>query len=167
MECYASKRKGIGWVLFWLLFAVPSVFAAQSSDIVLRVLGILLAVIFTGMLVIQVRRLFDSGPQLVISDAGIDYRRSWIGEGIIPWDDIRDLYLWQSQRNVFIGIELEDREKYLSRLSTYKQKMFLANAKAGYPDVAISFQDLTPSLNEVFEYLSTHYGEKLTQPNSV
>ena len=165
MECYTSKRKGIGMILFWIVTTILSGLAATLPDIVMRVLGSLLAALFAAMLVLSIRRLFDSHPQLVINDAGIVYRRSWIGGNTIPWNDIRGLYLWQSLGNTFLAIDLENREKYASRLLLHKQRLMVANARAHYPDIAISFQDLTPSLDKVAEYLRLHHGEKLSVQN--
>jgi hypothetical protein len=109
------------------------------------------------------RKLFDKKPGLIIDENGIYDNTSAFNFGLIPWNDISQIYERTIQASIaskqrFVTIGLLNPEKYISReTNAIKRKLLAVNAKSyGSPihistnGLKINHADLLKILNEAF-----------------
>jgi hypothetical protein len=153
MKCYPSKLKLLG--LFGLTCALVGMcwFLTTFSDLFSRAVG-WVGVGFFGLGFIAIPIMwFRTGAQVVINDQGIEDVRHKLG--VVPWEDIRSLYIGSVESTKFLCIELVDPEKYRSRMPTWTRPLTTVTKALGFPTLTIGFQGLSPGLEEVWAYLQS------------
>ncbi len=153
MECHTSKVKVLGLLGLTCVMVAASYFCTTLANVTPRLVGWVGIVFFGFGFIAFPVMFFRSGPQVVVSDAGIEDRRLKLG--LIPWEDIRALSVGSVNSAKFLCIELVDREKYLSRLPGWKLRLAVANEALGFSPLTISFSGLAPGLKEVWAYIQS------------
>lgn len=54
-------------------------------------------------------------------------------------------------------MEVIDPDKYVARMSAFVRLAVRANGLLGYPPITMTFAGLSPSINEVWEYIKMHH----------
>jgi hypothetical protein len=103
--------------------------------------------------------LFRSGPQVIIDEKGIEDRRSRMG--MIPWEDVREVWVGSVHSTRFLCVEVTENGKYLSKLPKHQRMLAEANVALGFPPITICFSGLSPSLDEVLEYIQANHDTKI------
>jgi hypothetical protein len=151
MECYPSKVKLLGLLGLTSAMVSVSYFCTTLPGLTPRVVG-WIGVGFFGLGFIALPAMFfQTGPQVVINDEGIEDRRLKVG--VIRWEDIRSLSIGSVNSAKFLSVELSDPEWYSSRLPRWRRSLAAANEALGFPALTISFSGLSPSLKEVWACL--------------
>ncbi len=153
MECYTSRVKLVGLLLLTVVMVGASYFCTTLDGFVPQVVGWIGVAFFgLGFVVFPVMFL-RRGPQVVLSDEGFEDKRLKVG--LIPWRDIRSVSVGSVNSAKFLCLELQDPDKYLSRLPRWKRSLARTNTALGFSAVTISFSGLSPGLKEVEAYLET------------
>lgn len=154
MRCYPSKFKLLGLMGLICLMVGMSYVCTRHQEMIVRVVG-WIGVGFFGLGFGVLPRMLGKGPIVVIDDTGIEDRRWKLG--VIPWDDVQSLQMYEIGSSKFLGIELIDPEKYLSRLRRWRRWLAATNRAMGFPSFAISFAGLTPGIDEAWKALSSRH----------
>ena len=153
MECYPSKVKLLGLLALTCVMVGVSYFCTTLSGLLPQVVG-WIGVGFFGLGFIALPIMFfRTGPQVLITDEGIEDRRLKIG--VIRWEAIRSLSLRSVESTKFLCVELFDPERYLSRLPRWTRPLRVVTEALGIPSLTIGFSGLSPGVKEVWAYLQS------------
>lgn len=75
---------------------------------------------------------------LIADDHGITDNSSALSFGLIPWSDIRRIYIGSVMNQRFIEVEIPDEDSYIGRLAPWEQKAIQANRGMGHEIVCIT-----------------------------
>jgi len=151
MVCRTSRVKLLGLLALTCVMVGVSYFCTTPRDEVARAFG-WIGVVFFGLGFIAIPIMFfRAGPQVVLSEDGIEDRRLKLG--LIPWGDIRALSIGSVNSVKFLCIQLVDPQKVLSRLPRWKRAMTATNEAMGFPPLTIGFSGLSPGIEEVWAYV--------------
>ena len=158
MNCYVSTLKTFGLVCLAILMTAASYFAATHASGG-RVWICWLGVPFFGVGgAILARRLFVKSPLVTIDAQGLSSAR--LGPHPIAWREIEAVSIGTVRATRFLCVWLKDEESYLRTLSMTRSALARANEAMGFPAVAISFQGLTPGLDEAYARVRMYVPEK-------
>ena len=151
MKCYPSKWKALGLLGLTCVMVGMCYFCTTMPGLLPRVVG-WSGVVFFGLgFVVAPIMMLRNGPQVIISDEGIEDRRQKLG--VIRWEEIRSLSVGSVQSAMFLRVELSDPERTLSRLPPWKRRLAELNRVLGFPGLSISFSGLSPGLREAWAHL--------------
>jgi len=152
MECYPSKVKLLGLLALTCVMVGVSYFCT-TLGLLAQVVGWIGVGFFAlGFIAIPVM-FFRTGPQVLITDEGIEDRRLKIG--LIRWEAIRSLSIRSVESTKFLCIELFDPETYLSRLPRWTRPLRVVTEALGIPALNIGFSGLSPGVKEMWAYLQS------------
>jgi hypothetical protein len=164
LECHVSRRRvrlAIGelFAILTLPLLVHAVihFLLPVGGFVRWFLPAIYGVAIIFAVVLCVRVLLRSGPQVVFNDNGIEDRRQALG--VIEWSDIRRVSIRAMHGAEFLSIDVENPEKYLSRLSWWCRWGSRSLVRQGYPAIAISFTLMDRSLEQVIEFIRRNHAD--------
>lgn len=106
-----------------------------------QIVGWLNFAFFGAGLAVFVCQLFDNRPRITITAEGIEDRT--LKMGVIEWSDILGARVVRISRPAFIGLELVDENKYLSRLPGWSAKLAEANEAIGFSRVNLNLAGLS------------------------
>jgi hypothetical protein len=111
------------------------------------------AIVFFGACSLALAvRFFDRSDQVRISSAGV-YSRQW-SEDTIPWSEIRDVSIWQFQRERTIVLHLRDPQMFPSR--KLLGRLAGANRALTGGDVSISLTGTDRSFDDALAAIGRH-----------
>lgn len=154
MHCYASKTKLLRLLVLTVVMVGVSLVCAMMENPLAQVFGWIGVVFFgLGFLVIPAR-LFHTGPLVIIDEEGIEDRRSgWR----VPWHAVDAVWTASMYRNDFLCLDVEEPMQYVIQPRRWKHRLLQGVAQAnhflGFPPVTISFQEVTPGLDEAWAYI--------------
>lgn len=144
---YQSKLKQLGLLLLGLGMVVLSLFVAFAGSIesnyLILILGIF-SVLFFGICDIYILKQLIKGKELVIltDDGFYDYSSAIAtNDLLVSWSDVDRIQSKQVINQTFVSIYLKTPDKYLSQLSSYKQKLIAANIEMGLGEINIVLQN--------------------------
>ena len=152
MECYPSKVKLLGLLALTCVMVGLCYFCTTLAGLALVVGWIGVGFFGLGFIAIPVMFL-RTGPQVIITDEGIEDRRLKIG--VIRWEAIRSLSIRSVESTKFLGVELFDPEGFFSRLPRWTRPLRVATEAMGFPALTIGFSGLSPGVKEVWAYLQS------------
>ncbi|MEO6734093.1 MAG: STM3941 family protein [Ferruginibacter sp.] len=109
------------------------------------------------------KKLFDKKPGLVIDKDGIYDNTSAFDFGLIPWNDISQIYERTVRASItskqyFVTIELIDPEQYILReTNLLKRKLLIANANSYGSPIHISTNGLKINHTEILNLLNEYF----------
>ncbi|OMF96084.1 STM3941 family protein [Paenibacillus sp. FSL R7-0273] len=115
------------------------------------VIGGICIIIFAACLLFFIRKLLDHSPGLVIDHEGILDNSSYIAGGLIRWEDIRHIEMYQLTGQVLIGIQLNDPEAYLRNQQGLKLGLIKINLRLVNAPVNIAQSALRMPLSKIYE----------------
>ncbi|WKZ47429.1 MAG: STM3941 family protein [Anaerolineales bacterium] len=125
-------------------------------------LGILLSLLLIFLVLRTLPDLFISTPVLRIDPNGIQTSNQRNNRfGLISWEDIVKIDVGVFIFNRFLMIEVNDPEKFRSRVSADKGKLLAPLFQDPSPYISLSFDFMTPSLDKAIEYIKSHHPDKL------
>ncbi len=165
---YQSKMKQVGLSLLGLGMVVLSLFVAFAGSIesnyLILTLGILSAVFF-GICDIYIFKQLIKGKELVIltDDGFYDYSSAIAtNDLLVSWSDVDRIQSKQVINQTFVSIYLKTPDKYLSQLSSYKQKLIAANIEMGLGEINIVLQNAKNcSQEELIELMNGYLNDNI------
>lgn len=113
--------------------------------------GIACMILFAACLGYFIRKLFDHTPAVIIDDEGIFDNTSYIAGGLIRWDDIHHIELYQLTGQKMIGIQLKDPDSYLESRQGFKRLLIKINQGMVQAPVNIAQSALQMPLTQLYE----------------
>ncbi|MVP01059.1 hypothetical protein EDM21_16295 [Paenibacillus sp. N10] len=156
---HSSSKKVFVLVIAALAFVVAGGFlfwvglTDEEESAVLMVVGIISIVFFGLCLLYLVFQLFNKKPSLIVNDEGVTDNSSAISGGLIPWQDIEEIILYDYMGQRFIGLNLYDTEAYLARQKSMTRMLMKANRGLVRATVNITQASLPYPLEEVYEVM--------------
>lgn len=157
MECRASVPRTLGLCVLAILMTTASYSLTWLGEPIPVIVGWIGAVFF-GLCTVRIYiQALQGGPRIIISDLGIEDRRT--GLGLIRWKDIREVRIQHMKSNRFMCIDVEEPERYLADLPWYRRWLARANAALGFSKLTLNFSAMTPGLDEAMAFIHSRYLE--------
>jgi hypothetical protein len=116
-------------------------------------------ILFFGLgMVVACFALADTRPRITIDEHGITDRTLKVG--LIEWADITGATVYSINATKFIGLDLVDEEKYLSRIPNWQTKMAAANEMLGFHRINLNLAGISINANELAEMIVAKAGRK-------
>ncbi|MCE5171065.1 hypothetical protein LQV63_17325 [Paenibacillus profundus] len=140
---YPGKRKLILTLLGSLVFVVIGIVLMLDSEGVSIVVGGICSLFFAVTLAYSLFRLMVPKPALVVSNEGFIDNASLSAAGVVTWDEVKDIFIYEFMGQHFIGIQVVNPDRLMARIPSWKQSIAKANkhlvkAQVNIPKVAIS-----------------------------
>lgn len=146
------QKRGAHW---WLFGICVLLFAGGMIGLSTSVISGAMAMAFGAIGAwIFFRWAMDPTPRLVLSDQGIEDRLN--GFGLIEWRDIRHAYRDSVEQSEFIGLEVNDYEKYASRASGARKLMARMQRTSGITALTIAMAGLNISSEDLLMLINEH-----------
>jgi hypothetical protein len=160
LEFRYSPQKQLAIIVVGCVLVAASLFlATRNPDVVYRAIGWFGVAFFALCTGIAVKRLLAGGMPFVFDLGGIGFPASTFG--LVPWTEIKSYSVVTIRRNDFLALTFNDPARVLSRVSPAKRKWALANERLGWGHWALSFNGLTPGLDDAVAFIRQH---SLIQP---
>lgn len=171
LKIYMGKGK------LWLLITACLAFIAAGAWILslhlsgeevflYGVVGVVCMLFFSACLIFFIRKLFDRSPGLIIDNEGIYDNSSYVAGGLIRWEDIRNIEMYQLAGQAMIGIQLNDPDAYLQQQKGFKQRLNQINQGMVQAPVNIAQSALRMPLSEIYEEIlirwQSHHKSRLS-----
>lgn len=151
---------------FWFVLAPPTTYSSFFGPTVIIIIGLISILLFGGIAILVIRKLFDPRPGLIIDEQGISDNSGGLSGGQILWQDIIDIQVLQIQRQRLILILIKNPQDYIDRQSNgWKRKLMAMNFRQYGTPLSISTNGLKISFAELLEILK-HHLELFQQQNS-
>lgn len=154
-----SRGKMWGLFLLGLGMTALSAWEATWCDVIVAVVGGFGFLFFGFCTWMIFRYLWRGGIGVVIDEQGIRDERS--GIGAMPWSEIRGIWVGSTSGQAFLSVDVRDPDRYLRGVSRVQRWFARWNPALGFAQVSISFQGLTPGLEEAWDFLCREYPQKL------
>jgi hypothetical protein len=143
---------------YWALTVEVSVLAAEGrSSFLVRSIGALL--VFSGALLVAVSlpRLISSAPALVLDETGLSDNTTILGNGHIPWSDIREFHFGEAEHQRLLFVIVDQPHQYLGNKSGLTRMLARARERRGDPSpFSIPTKHLAISESELSEHLTRY-----------
>jgi hypothetical protein len=130
------RRSPTAALLGWLLVAVSALVAGRV-----------------------IRQLFRTGPQLVISEIGIDDRRSRLG--LIPWAEVTAAKAQIYPGGSSLSFTTADLDMWRARLGPSGRLMLKVRRAMGLSEFNVAISDLERSPSAIVDTVRHHLGRRL------
>ena len=156
LEVYMGKGKlwllGFGCMIFIAIGGwIFSEYVNGNMMFIYGIVGLVCIILFAACLIYFVRKLFDHSPAVIIDDEGILDNSSYIAGGLIRWDDIHNIELYQLTGQKMIGIQLKDPDSYLESQQGLKRQLIKINQGMVQAPVNIAQSALRMPLVQIYE----------------
>ncbi|MBS4210031.1 hypothetical protein KHA95_18395 [Bacillus sp. FJAT-50079] len=155
-------------LLFIMLGIVFIVFSSGETGSVgfwLKVIGVLVIAIFALCLIYYVKVLMEKKPALIVSEEGIFDQSSYIGAGLVRWEEIEAIDFVQFSGQVFLGITTYDPELIINRTSGVKKWLNKANRGLVSAQVNIPVKILACPLDDLVDEINERWEEASHDPH--
>lgn len=140
-------------VVIFLSFIIFSILGSSDKDIFPLVFMSLTNLFLLFILIFVLpKRIFSKEPVIILTDEG--FKSYFIGNILIPWNDIEGFLPYTYQNQPYIGVIVKDEDKYLNLLTNTQQKLSKINMNMGLPPFNIVVTSLKEKPQELFEKLS-------------
>ncbi len=145
--------------LFVLIGAVfVMVYVTEADDSLwLLTIGIISILFFGFCLIYYIKEIIVHKPILIISDEGIMDRSSYLGAGLVKWEDIRDIDFVEFGGQVFLGIFTHDPNLIIDRSSSLQRMLNQVNKKLIDSQVNIPAKNLNCPVDELIEQINSYW----------
>lgn len=130
------------------------------------IVGICCVMLFGACLIFFIRKLFDRSPALVIDYDGILDNSSYLASGLVRWEDIQQIELYQLAGQKMIGIQLKEPEAYLGSQRGLKRQLIQINQGMVQAPINIGQSALRMPLAQIYEEMMmrwhSHQGSRLS-----
>jgi len=164
IECFVSARRVRSVLLELFAILGPVVVGHALFHLLLPVGGFirwlipaLYGIAFVACAIVICTRWLQKGPQIVLDQFGIEDRRQSLG--VVEWCDIQRVSIREIHGAEFLALDVENPEKYLSRLSRWSRWGSRSLVRQGYPAIAISFTFVDPSLDQVLQFIQRNHAK--------
>jgi len=156
MNFYTSKSK---LSLIHLLLILIIILLLTTSR---TIIGVALSLFFGFLVLKTLPDLFTSKQVLSFDNQGIqtsnDRNKRF---GVILWEDIIRIQISSFKFNRYLSLTVNNPEKYRNRVIESKGKLYAPLFQDVSPYISLSFDLLSPSLNEAINDIKSHHPDQL------
>ncbi|MFD2043008.1 STM3941 family protein [Ornithinibacillus salinisoli] len=122
----------------------------------LRIIGLITILFFGLCMIYYIKVLIKRKPALIVSDKGITDHSSYIGAGLVNWEEIAGVDFVSFGGQHYIGIYTKDPELIINRASGLKRVLNRMNKGLLDTQVNIPVKTLDCSVEELVDSINTH-----------
>lgn len=139
---------GVSLIALCLLMALD-----PTLDVVKRAIGWFGTLFFGFASLVGLVKTIRGGTVFSFASEGITDHANSI---TIPWNDIEACVVVSVHGSNFIGLVLQDRDRFLARLSMPKRMMARLDERMGCGQWALSFADVSPGIDAALDFIGKH-----------
>lgn len=162
----AKKGRMVALGFFCLVFVAVGVLLLLipfTEPVLPIMIGILTIVVFGFSFIYYVKVLVLWKPAVLITKEGIVDQSSYIGAGLINWDEIEAIDFISFSGQVYLAIFTHDRELIINRSSGVKKWFNRINTKLLPSQVNIPVNNLACSIDELVFAINEHWAERIKE----
>ncbi|REB07265.1 hypothetical protein DVB69_10480 [Sporosarcina sp. BI001-red] len=125
-----------------------------EAPIYIGLIGIGLFLVCGFSSIFYIKRVIIHQPALIVSNEGITDNSSYIGAGLVNWDDIANIGMIEESGQPFLAIYTFDPDLIINRTDTTKRMANKANKYLLASQVNIPVNNLAIPLNELLEKIA-------------
>lgn len=115
-KMYLLMLAGVGFVMLSLWFIIsPEQFDLGSSNLLVRIFGVIGLLFFGSILIMMVRKILSGKLAIEVNDEGIRDESSGVAVGLVRWEDIEGFEPYSFMGNQFVLVNVRNPEYYLGR----------------------------------------------------
>lgn len=145
------------FVLIGGIFVISYV-VQEDIPIYLVIIGVISIVFFGFCMIYYMKEIIKTKPVLIISDAGIIDRSSYLAPGLVKWEDIKYIDFVEFGGQVFLGIYTHDPNLIIDQ-STHLRKLLnkmnkgLLNSQVNIPvkNLSCTEQELVVTIEKYWQ----------------
>jgi hypothetical protein len=141
-------------IVFIIAFATQGI---GSEKIWLTAIGVVIAIFFGLCLLYYIIVMIKGKPALKITKEGIIDNSSFIGAGLVRWEDIADIDFINFSNQVFLGIFTFDPDLITDRTTGFKRLLNNLNKGLLETQVNIPIKILDGSLDELVDEINSRW----------
>lgn len=160
---YPKRGRMILLAFFAFLFVVIGsvfviiYFTEEDVSLLMITIGVISVVFFGFCLIYYIKEIIVYKPILIISNEGIRDRSSFLGAGLVRWEDIRDINFVDFGGQVFLGIFTYDPNLIINRSTSIQRMLNQVNNKLIDSQVNIPAKNLNCPIDEVTEQINYYW----------
>jgi hypothetical protein len=151
VNCYTSIPKTLGLLLLGFAMCGVCYFVAVTAAGFTSYIGWCALAFFGACILAIAFQLWRRKPIVAIDAEGIRVARG--GHKPVAWSQVESVAIGATSGQRFLCIELCDEAAYVAQLPRLRQMFVKANRSLGFPALSISFNGLTPGLDEACAYI--------------
>lgn len=151
----------LGIVLLFISFSVKAEETAW-----LTLVSILTIVIFGLCFIYYLKVFIKREPAVIISTEGIVDQSSFIGAGLVKWDEIKEIQFVSFSGQIYLGISTFDRELIINRMTGIKKLFNQVNKGLMETQVNIPVKILACSMDEMLKVINEYWEWAMQERNS-
>lgn len=101
----------------------------------------------------------NTQPLLIINNEGISDTSTMTSVGFVPWEEIKSVKIVTIVSQKYIGIEVNDIDNLMSRISFAKKLAIKSNSIIKYPPIIISLNSSELKIDKVFSIINERLEE--------
>lgn len=143
--------------VFVAIGIVLVIFSTQAGEeeLLLKIIGMSSIVVMGLCLIYYINVLINRKPALIISDEGIFDNSSFIGAGLVKWEDIEHIDFINFSGQVFLGIMTWDPNLIINRTNGVKRVLNKMNRGLIDAQVNIPVKILSCSMDELIDEINS------------
>ncbi|MUK88934.1 hypothetical protein GMD78_11065 [Ornithinibacillus sp. L9] len=148
------------FVVLGIIFYAVGGMEEGTTGFWLRVIGLITFLIFGLCMLYYIRVFIKRKPALIISDEGITDHSSYIGAGLIKWEELSGIDFVSFGGQHYLGIYTKDPELIINRATGVKRLLNRMNKGLLDTQANIPIKILDCSLEELVEVINCRLEEK-------
>ena len=158
-----STRKTATMIILGFFISLGSIYVLVGGiieiSVVLMIIGLISTTLFCFCFFYIIKTTLNKKPILVIGKDGIIEMSTASSVGFVAWEEIESLLVFRVFAQKFIGINVYDLDKLMTRISPIKQMSVKANLLFRFPPLAISLETADGKFNEVLSIMQKRLKE--------
>lgn len=119
-------------------------------------IGVASIVLFGLCGIFGIKKLSEKKPGLILNSYGVIDNSSAISAGLIPWNEIVGVEIFEMRKQKMLIVKVKDPKKYIERGNRLKQTLNNANFKMCGSPIAITSNSLKISFSELLALFSKY-----------
>ncbi|MFD2208619.1 STM3941 family protein [Virgibacillus halophilus] len=146
------------FMLLGVLFIIGATTDESSASMaILLLIGVLCIVFFGFGATYFIYVLIKRKPAMIVTREGIIDHSSFIEAGLVKWEEIADLQIYQYGGQVFLGIFTHDPNLIINRTKGIKKALNAVNKKLIDAQVNIPVKNLNCDIDELMHTIGTRW----------
>ncbi len=145
------------FVVTGVLIFVATLNEAGGEGLLFKTIGIIAIVFFGLCLIYYINVLIKRKPALIVSEEGIFDDSSFIGAGLVRWEEIEALDFVNFSGQLFLGIKTYDPNLIVNRSNGVKRTLNKLNKGLVEAQVNIPVKILACSIDELVEEIQKRW----------
>lgn len=145
--------------IIFVLLGIIFIFIAltEGPQLLLLLIGIIVIVFFGFSTLFLLREVFIRKPALIVSDEGIIDRSSYIGAGLVEWEDVQAIDFIKYGGQPFLAIYTFDKQLIIDRTNGLKRILNKTNRGLLDSQVNIPIKNLACNLDDLVQAINENW----------